>query len=93
MVESEPLVHPDADSEYAGVAVAMRELDVHAVMVVDKEGEGVWDTDFERVRCPETEGLGVVDRVEDTLFDTVIEGVADRVEETEDVRQRVEEAL
>jgi hypothetical protein len=34
-----------------------------------------------------------VDRVEDTLFDTVIEGVADRVEETEDVRQRVEEAL
>ena len=39
-MDSEPLVHPDEDAEKAGVAVAMRELDVHSVLVVDNEGEG-----------------------------------------------------
>ena len=48
---------------------------------------------MEEVETSEKEGPGVEDRVTETQFDTVLEGGADRVEETEEVRQRVEEEL
>ena len=43
MLDNEPLVHPDADTEMVGVAVAMREVDGHAVMVVNNDNEGDGD--------------------------------------------------